>query len=189
MSASASPAPHSHVGPRDPCSSVLGRTSPVCEPPPTSGRRSQGRREDPSLLPPAAAQPSGPCECALPASRQDSEGRRSLGRTPHPGLVRAPSAGVHTARAPSALRPDPRSAPFNLPQGASSPGPARPLAHPLRPRLASGASAQLLGLTRRGLRPFRPFRPLQRLLPGQEAECLSVCFSLPSPRLISQKPG
>lgn len=115
VSAGASPAPRSHVGSRDPCSSVLGRASPVCERPPTSGRLSQGRREDPSLLPPAAAQPSGPCECALPASRQDSEGRPSLGRTPHPGLVRAPSAGLHAARAPSALRPDPRSAPFNLP--------------------------------------------------------------------------
>lgn len=129
------PAPHSHVGPRDPCSSVRGGPARyVSRPPPPVGVLKGGGKTHPSLLPPAAAQPSRPCECALPASREDSEGRRALGRTPHPVLLGAPAQlpsalrlPARTAGAPPRLcAPPARSAPFNLPQGASSPGPARP---------------------------------------------------------------
>lgn len=165
----------------------------VPEPPPTSGRLSRRRREDPSFLPPAPAQPSRPYGCALPASPQGSEGRGSVRQTPRPVLAGAPALYPSLRRPlreqpapsmrPSAVRSDRRFAPFSLPWGFPSPGPARAQHTPFSPGWLRAPPPSCMASPHCGLRPFRP---LQRLLPGPETESLSLRFSWLSLRPVAR---
>lgn len=88
------------------------------------------------------------------APRAQSVGLFALGsRVPslRPKALRQPlgsQSAPSSACAPSASLSDPLSELFSLPPGVPTPGPARPLTHPLLLReLALGTSAQLLGPT------------------------------------------
>lgn len=196
-----SPAPHSHVGPRDPCGSVLGRiSSDLSRPPPPVGGLNGGGKLLP-LSPP------------LQLSLDNSAGAPylSLGKTPrgagllvgHLALARGAAAGHLSAlRWPLRAQPAPSTAPRPLHSARrpavcrlpfSFPGASPPPAPPGPQHTHSSSPGWLRAPPPSGLASpgcgLRPFRPLQRPLPGSETKCLSLHFSLPGARLISGRRG